>query len=333
VRDDERAMLRSSLRRLLAETDAAKVPTALDEFGWNDLLANDPSEAVPALFEAQGEALVASPMLNVVMAAPLLAAAGEPAGEWAVLLPGPGRNGRPGAVSCAGGLDLAGYGLAAGGPVGRVLVIAGADDGALVLARVDGRGEGRAVVHPLDGADPWLGLVRLEGRVPAGSASVDGLAPEGVVAAWEASVAAGRRALAHELIGLSRAMLGQAVEHAGTRHQFGRPIGSFQAVKHRLADAKVALSAAEAAADEAWVAPGPLTALLAKLWAGRAARAAGKQAQQVLGGMGFTWEHPFHRHFRRALVLDSLLGSATEMQSELGRSLLATGEVPRLATL
>src|SRR5581483_32386 len=94
------------------------------------------------------------------------------------------------------------------------------------------------------------------------------------------------------------------------------------------------LTAAEAAAAEAWADPGALTALLAKLWAGRAARLVGKQAQQVLGGMGFTWEHPFHRHARRALVLDGLLGSTTELQHELGRSLLAGhGDVPRLARL
>jgi alkylation response protein AidB-like acyl-CoA dehydrogenase len=58
-----------------------------------------------------------------------------------------------------------------------------------------------------------------------------------------------------------------------------------------------------------------------------------KQVQQVLGGMGFTWEHPFHRHLRRALLLDSLLGSTTQLQHELGRSLLAGGQVPRLASL
>ncbi|MGH8875606.1 MAG: acyl-CoA dehydrogenase family protein, partial [Acidimicrobiia bacterium] len=69
------------------------------------------------------------------------------------------------------------------------------------------------------------------------------------------------------------------------------------------------------------------------LWADRAGRTVGRHAQQVLGGMGFTWEHPFHSHFRLALVLDSLLGSTTELTAELGRSLVASGEVPRLAML
>jgi alkylation response protein AidB-like acyl-CoA dehydrogenase len=239
--------------------------------------------------------------------------------------------------------------VAAGAPVTRCLVV-GQHDGQATLAVVDtagsggpdaadtvvdtaGSGGGGAAgpVEFVDGVDPWLGLVRILDRgSPAVRVAAQG---DAVSAAWAASVSAGRRALAHELVGLSRAMLALAVDHARERRQFGQPIGAFQAVKHRRAEAKVALTAAEAAAGEAWADPGPLTALLAKLWAGRAARLTGKQAQQVLGGMGFTWEHPFHRHVRRALVLDALLGSATGLAQELGRTLLATGEVPRLARL
>ncbi len=273
-----------------------------------------------------------------------------------MVLPGPGSGsaGRPAAV----------YAVAAGAPVGRCLVVgqhggqatlavvdtAGSDgsraDGAVVGTTGSGGREatgavvgtagsgGRDATGPVefvDGVDPWLGLVRIVDRgSPAVQVAARG---DAVTAAWAESVAAGRRALAHELLGLNRAMLALAVDHARERRQFGQPIGAFQAVKHRLAEAKVALTAAEAAAGEAWADPGPLTALLAKLWAGRAARLTGKQAQQVLGGMGFTWEHPFHRHLRRALVLDALLGSATGLAQELGRSLLATGEVPRLARL
>jgi hypothetical protein len=268
--------------------------------------------------------------------------------EWTVVVPGPGTG--------AGGTASV-YALAGAAPVRRCL-IATQQDGELVLAVVspsagdelfspavsapDEPGEemrpGEAgppvqgIVRPVNGVDPLLGLVRFDAA--GGEAQVD-IVERGpvVAAAWEEAVAAGRRALAHELCGLSRAMLALAVDHAQERRQFGRPIGTFQAVKHRLADAKVALTAAEAAAAEAWAEPDVLTALLAKLWAGRATRVAGKQAQQVLGGMGFTWEHPFHRHLRRAMILDGLLGSATELQAELGRMLLTTGEVPLLARL
>jgi Acyl-CoA dehydrogenase, C-terminal domain len=328
---DEREMLRGSLRRLLTGTDPEKVPAALDEFGWPDLLATDPAEAVPALFETQGETVTVSPALNTVMAVPLLAAAAGSSGvgEWTVLLPGPRSMTLEGTGSHPSLLAVA-----AGAAVARGLFVT-QHDGQPILAVVDPNHADATRTRPVEGVDPWLGLVAFR---PDGAAAADAR-PEilargdAVAAGWEAAVVAGRRALAHELCGLSRAMLALAVDHARERRQFGRPIGAFQAVKHRLAEAKVALTAAEAAAAEAWADPGPFSALLAKLWAGRAARLTAKQAQQVLGGMGFTWEHPFHRHARRALVLDSLLGSTTELQHELGRTLLATGEVPRLAGL
>ena len=68
MQSEEREMLRGSLRRLLTETDPVKLPAALDGFGWPELLASDPGEAVPALFETQGETVTASPALNAVMA-------------------------------------------------------------------------------------------------------------------------------------------------------------------------------------------------------------------------------------------------------------------------
>src|SRR5437879_5984022 len=86
---------RRPLRRLLLETDGAKVVHALDEFGWTDLLDGEPAEAVAALFETQGETLSGSPALNAVLARPLLGAfpgtddAGG-VGEWTVAIPGPG---------------------------------------------------------------------------------------------------------------------------------------------------------------------------------------------------------------------------------------------------
>lgn len=319
----EREMLRDSLRRLLAGTDRAKLAAALDDFGWTELLASDPSEAVAVLFAVQGETVTATPALNAVMARPLLAAAGLPAagaGEWMVALPGPGDG-------VAGGRSASRYVVAAGAPLGCCLALSGSADATVVRSfDVDPQDAG-----PVEGIDRDLGLVRWD---PVGAGSGDILAQgDRAAAAWEAALAAGRVALACELAGVSRAMLGLGVEHVLERRQFGQAIGRFQAVTHRLAEAKVALTAAEAAIDEATAVPGPLPALLAKQWAGRAARMTAKQVQQVLGGMGFTWEHPFHRHLRRALALDGLLGSAAELQYELGRTLLATGAVPRLARL
>jgi Acyl-CoA dehydrogenase, C-terminal domain len=148
-------------------------------------------------------------------------------------------------------------------------------------------------------------------------------------------LAAGRRALGWWLTGLGRAMLGLARSHALDRVQFGRPIASFQAVRHRLAETLVALDGAEAtllAASDPDEADG-ISSMLAKAAAGHAALAAARHCQQVLGGIGFTAEHGLHRHVRRALVLDGLLGSARELTIEAGLLLRREGRAPRLADL
>ncbi|MEW1825964.1 acyl-CoA dehydrogenase family protein [Streptomyces sp. NPDC088196] len=143
-------------------------------------------------------------------------------------------------------------------------------------------------------------------------------------------LAAGRIALGWWLLGTGRAMLALARQHAVDREQFGRPLASFQAVRHRLAETLVALDGAEAtlvaAADE-------LGALLAKAAAGQAALTAARHCQQVLGGIGFTAEHDLHRHVRRAMVLDGLLGSARELTREAGALLRVGGSAPRLVHL
>jgi alkylation response protein AidB-like acyl-CoA dehydrogenase len=73
--------------------------------------------------------------------------------------------------------------------------------------------------------------------------------------------------------------------------------------------------------------------MLAKSLAGRAARIAATHCQQVLAGIGFTAEHPFHHFLARALVLDSVLGSATELRSAIGAKLVAAETIPRLVEL
>jgi hypothetical protein len=143
-------------------------------------------------------------------------------------------------------------------------------------------------------------------------------------------LAAGRRALGWWLVGASRAMLSLAREHALSRTQFGKPVASFQAIRHRLAETLVAIEGAAATLN---VATDDFTSLLAKAAAGQAALTAAKHCQQVLGGVGFTAEHDLHRHIKRALVLDSLLGSARELTREAGAAVRAEGSAPRLANL
>lgn len=141
---------------------------------------------------------------------------------------------------------------------------------------------------------------------------------------------AGRVALGWWLVGTSRAMLSLACRHALVRVQFGRSIASFQAVRHRLAETLVAIEGAEATlrADA-----GSLGSVLAKAAAGQAALTAARHCQQVLGGIGFTAEHELHRHVRRALVLDGLLGSSRELIRQAGATVREQGSAPRLVSL
>lgn len=146
----------------------------------------------------------------------------------------------------------------------------------------------------------------------------------------EIPLAAGRRALGWWLTGASRAMLTLARTHAVDRVQFGRPVASFQAIRHRLAETLVAVEGAEAtlvaAADD-------LGCLLAKAAAGRAALTTARHCQQTLGGIGFTAEHDLHRHIRRVLILDGLLGSSRELLREAGATVRAAGSAARLVQL
>ncbi|MGO9507416.1 MAG: acyl-CoA dehydrogenase family protein [Mycobacterium sp.] len=105
-------------------------------------------------------------------------------------------------------------------------------------------------------------------------------------------------------------------------------------VRNRLAEAHVAWSAAAAALELAWEADDEyLAGMLAKSLAGRSARIAATHCQEVLAGIGFTAEHPFHRYLARALVLDSILGSTAELHRIIGRQLVSTGTIPRLVEL
>ena len=173
------------------------------------------------------------------------------------------------------------------------------------------------------GIDPQLGLARVRGVVASGDIEVHDDVDGGAVAP------ACRRALAHELLGATDAMLVTATDYAKARQQFGQPIGAFQAVKHRLADVYVARQAAAAVIDESWRSDPECTTLAAKALAATAGAQASENCLQVLGAIGFTLEHDLHRYVRRVRVLDRLYGAERDLRTVLGRLLQARGRVPR----
>jgi len=124
-------------------------------------------------------------------------------------------------------------------------------------------------------------------------------------------------ALAAEQVGGAQMVLDMAVEYAKVRVQFGRPIGSFQAIKHKCADMLLEVESAKSAAYyAAWCAAEdndelPAMASLAKSYCSEAYFHAASENIQIHGGIGFTWEHPAHLYFKRAKTSELLFGDPT----------------------
>jgi alkylation response protein AidB-like acyl-CoA dehydrogenase len=132
-------------------------------------------------------------------------------------------------------------------------------------------------------------------------------------------------ALAAEQVGVASRALDMAVEYAKVRHQFGRPIGSFQAVKHLLADVLLEVESARAAAHYALLASEnedpelPAVASLAKAFCSDTCVQATEENIQVHGGIGFTWEHPAHLCLKRAKTSQLLFGDPAYHRELLAR--------------
>ncbi len=142
----------------------------------------------------------------------------------------------------------------------------------------------------------------------------------------------GLGALASEAVGVAQRVLEIATDHAKERRQFDKPIGSFQAVSHQLAetymDVELSRSLAlwAAAAIEEGDPDGETAAETAKAFAADAAIRACERAIQVHGGIGFTWEHPLHRFYKRALWIRAYLASGDDLRAAVASRLL--GEPP-----
>jgi hypothetical protein len=326
---EDRELIEQSLRQIVTTADATQLRDDIESFGWLELLREEPQAAVSVLFALQGEYLPATTMLDQVALAAFGLDAAEALGT-AFIFPPAGSHEPPVAIAEAGGLTLRAGGL--------VLARPAAPDQIAAVVRVDGEvalatGALAAGTWPTAGTglDPeggWASLnlgLRLGGqtlRLDAGQGS-----------RWPDVLAHCHCALACELAAASQAMLELAVSHTRDRRQFGQALGSFQAVQHKLADVRVWLEVAELSVEAAWEDRDPCAAALAKIHAGRAARTATRHCQQVLGGMGFTWEHPFHRYLRRAWTLDPLLGAADTLRGEIGSALQDSGRLPLLAQL
>jgi alkylation response protein AidB-like acyl-CoA dehydrogenase len=264
-------------------------------------------------------------------------------GNWTV-------HGEVPVVAEAAGADL--LLVAAGGPHGPVLLAVETGNGGTGDGRDgdgrdgdgrdgdgrdgdgrDGKGEsgGPVRISQVDSLDPTRPLAAVSfDHVPAQLIADAGRFAEVLEAAERAALLA----LAADAVGVAAEALDLAVEHARTRQQFGRLIGSFQAISHRCADmliavesARALVTAAAAALDES----GPDSGTAVRLAAAEALDAGVAVAQgnlQVHGGMGFTWEHPAHRYLRRAKAAQALIALPDRLRDRVAGDLLSAAGPP-----
>lgn len=208
----------------------------------------------------------------------------------------------------------------------RLLVTAQLD-GAPALALVD-PGAAGVTVAPEDSIDASAPLFRLELAAVAVAAEALLRGPAAAAALARLNAIGGLLAAA-EANGASGTMLAEATEYAGQRRQFGRTIGSNQALRHILADMYVRQSSSwssvlySAAALDDRAAEAARSASVSKAYASRATREVAHGAMQVFGGIAFTEEHDAHRYLRRINLRGARFGDAADHERALGRQLAA----------
>ncbi|MGA5543661.1 acyl-CoA dehydrogenase family protein [Mycobacterium sp. NPDC051198] len=200
----------------------------------------------------------------------------------------------------------------------RLLVPARDADGVAVLVDVAADSPGLTVTE-----QPVLDETRRLATVTAEGVEVD----EDAVWHFDSDPDAGLDALtdraalavACDSLGVAQAMLETTVSYTGVRQQFGRPIGSFQAVKHACADMLVQISVARQLVGAATASPDPRAVSMAKAYTTEAAVEVAGKAMQLHGGIGYTWESGVHVYLKRAALNRSLYGSPAEHRAKVAQ--------------
>src|SRR4051794_25261612 len=308
-----------------SDGDPADLWKAIGEQGWLAVLVPEEQDGLglglldaAVLARCWGEGCVPGPFLPTLVAAEAIRLGGSPAqrSEW---LPRVAGGEAKLSLAAAGRVTAADNKLT--GTVEHVdyahvadRVIVGTEGGALWL--VDPAESSVTVtVHETLDRSTKLTSVRLDAapaeRLPG--AVLPEVLDRGAVLA------------ANDLAGIARVALSRTVEYDKTREQFGKPVGSFQAIKHALADLHVAVTMAEHAgwyaahAIDAALPDAPLAVSVAKSKASDTARDATAAMIQFHGGIGYTWEHDAHLFFKRAKRLEYQYGDAPAHRERIAR--------------
>jgi alkylation response protein AidB-like acyl-CoA dehydrogenase len=321
---EDQEELRRVVRRFLEEkSTSSAVRAAIDsERGYDEKLWEQigaelalPSLHIPEAYGGQGfsfvelavvleetgRALLCAPLFSsVALAANAILAAGSEE-QQARLLP----SIAAGEVLATAALTEAGLGFVVDGMTADVLVVRIGD----ALHVVETKDLERRPLTTLD-------LTRRQAAVTLGDVPTERLG-DGDPAATARALDWATVCLAAEMVGGARACLDSSVAYAKERVQFGVPIGSFQAIKHQLAELLLKVEQATAVVYHAARAAAsgdpelPLVASIAKAYCSDLYTEVATETIQIHGGIGFTWEHDAHLHFRRARASEVMLGDAT----------------------
>jgi alkylation response protein AidB-like acyl-CoA dehydrogenase len=266
-----------SLWKLLCEQVGAAALVVPEELGG----AGGELADAAVVLEELGKALVPTPLLGTTLAELALLAADEPATDALERL----------AEGASIGAVVFDPGYVVNGDVADVVIAANGT----TLSRWT-----NFTAHRIEAMDLTRRLARIEPTDTAAIGTDPGLADSAAIL------------LAAEQIGAATKCLDLTVEYSKDRVQFGRPIGSFQALKHRMADLYVAVQSARAVVDDAVAKPSATSAALARVVATEAFTKVAAEAVQMHGGIAITWEHDIQLYFKRAHGSAQLLGPPRE---------------------
>ena len=243
------------------------------------------------VIEELGKGLVPTPLLGTTLTQVALLAADEPDGDT---------------------LEKLAEGSSIGAMVFDPDYVVNGDIADVVVAAADGKLTRwtEFTAHPATSMDPTRRLARLEPDATVDLGADPGLADTAAIL------------LAAEQIGAASRCLDLTVAYTKDRVQFGRPIGSFQALKHRMADLYVKVQSARAVVDEAIADPTPTAAALARVAASEAFTDVAGESIQMHGGIAITWEYDIQLYFKRAHGSAQLLGPPRDYLRRLEAELL-----------
>jgi alkylation response protein AidB-like acyl-CoA dehydrogenase len=328
-----------SVPRTAAEAATAELPAAWEKMvaqGWLGLHLAEADggqgfglEELAVVLEELGYALFPGPVLPTALVSALMARHGN-AAQRSAFLPGLADGTTPAAVALGAGLlQRSPDGATVSGTLRPVL---GAPTAALLLAPV---AEGGWCLLPRGAGMSVEALPALDATRPVGHVVLQDMALTDETSLPELTEADVRDLAlvlaAAEAAGAARWCLETASEYAKVRVQFGRPIGQFQAIKHALADMLVAVEQTAAVAWDAaaaWSGPESadersLSARVAGALGLDAAAHCAKKCVQILGGIGFTWEHDAHFYLKRAMATRLLLADAGTLEHGVAALALA----------